>query len=111
MTNIPVPLNTAAQTGVRTCFSRSFPSCSSTASEMEAHRHILSMITSGISTPEQLRDAIRVMAMDRKMTWGRVVVVAEVTMDLVQRYPLQRDAFFQVLIDYCNISFAYWTRL
>ena len=61
---------------------------------MEEHARILSLITSGITGWKEFRDAIRVMTMDRRLTWGRIVVVAEVAMDLIRRYPDQRNEIF-----------------
>ncbi len=78
---------------------------------MEDHSRILSLITSGISGSHDFRNAIRVMTMDRRLTWGRIIVVAEVAMDLIRRFPDERNEIFQVLVDYCSISQGHWNRI
>ncbi len=78
---------------------------------MEDHTRILSLITSGITNSQEFRNAIRVMTLDRWLTWGRIVVVAEVTMDLIRKYPEERNEIFQVLIDYCTVSQGHWNRI
>ena len=76
-----------------------------------SHFVILESLMGTIDSPGSFRSVVRVMLGDRKLSWGRVVVICEVALALVQRFPADRDQIMQVMMDACNISSGMWNKL
>ena len=75
------------------------------------HFVVLESLMGAIDSADAFRSVVKVMLGDKKLSWGRVVVICEVAIALVQRFPCQRDQIMQVMVDACNISSGTWNKL
>ncbi len=80
---------------------------------MEAFAHVFAVesLVERIHSPDSFRNVVKVMLGDKKLTWGRVVVICEVALLLVHKYPHLRDELMQVMSDACSINNGEWNKL
>ena len=71
----------------------------------------LDALIGSIDSPDAFRAVVKVMLSDRKLSWGRVVIICEVAMALAHKNPRDKDEIMQVMIDACNISSGHWMKL
>ncbi len=75
------------------------------------HFVIMESLTGSIDSASAFRSVVKVMLGDKKLSWGRVLIICEVAIGLVKRFPAQRDQIMQVMVDACNISSGSWNSL
>ena len=80
---------------------------------MDAFAHVFAIesLIETIDSAETFRSVIKVMLADRKLSWGRVVIICEVALLLVHKFPHQREDILQVMSDAFSISRGVWSKL
>ena len=80
---------------------------------MDSFAHFIAVesLIQSVDSPETFRGIVRVMLGDKRLTWGRVVVISEVALSLVQKYPEMREGIMQVMSDACNVRGGVWDKL
>ncbi len=88
-------------------------SVSSSMDHMDNITHfvIMESLAGSIDSASAFRSVIRVMLGDKKLSWGRIVIICEVAIGLVKRFPNQKDDIMQVMVDACNITSGTWNTL
>ena len=80
---------------------------------MDSFTHFIAVesLVQSVDSLETFRGIIRVMLGDKRLTWGRVVVISEVALSLVHRYPEMREDIMKVMSDACNVRAGIWDKL
>ncbi len=80
---------------------------------MEAFAHVFAVesLVERIHSADSFQNVVKVMLDDKRLTWGRMVVISEVALLLIHKYPHQRDELMQVMTDAFTINKGEWNKL